>query len=182
MVYRIRHFVCCTVLFALCVNMFGYAVSHYMVKKWSKVSVRKYLSQHTPKETFTFRIMDEKVLDMPDAVLIEDHEIMVGNEMYDIFSTKQDKNGVKTVLCVLDKEEMSLRAVCYEVFNNASEKTLPIKSRHTSLMKTIIKDAQLPIYTYIYSRIYSLVYYADIPAFPLSTEPPIFSPPPEPYL
>jgi len=162
--------------------MFGYAVSHYMVKKWSKVSVRKYLSQHTPKETFTFRIMDEKVLDIPDAVLIEDHEIMVGNEMYDIFSTKQDKNGVKTVLCVLDKEEMSLRAVCYEVFNNASEKTLPIKSRHTSLMKTIIKDAQLPIYTYIYSRIYSLVYYADIPAYLLSTEPPIFSPPPEPYL
>ena len=180
-VYKMRHILCCTIIFALCANMFGYAVSDYIVKKWSKASVRSYLTRYTPKVTFTFHIKDQKVLGNPTANLIEDHEIMIGSDMYDIISSHEGSGGIKTVLCILDKEEMSLRDVCYKVFHNAPEKSLPFKSRHTSLMKTVIKDGQLPIYTFVFSHIISFVQYAEVTANMLSIKPPIFSPPPELY-
>lgn len=167
------------IVFTLCVNMFGFAASHYIIKKWSKASVREYLKHHKPQETFTFRIQDEKVLDRADAILIEDHEIQVGNDMYDIISGFENSEGIKTVRCILDTEEMSLRAVCYEVFNTSSEDKLPIKKRHTSLMKTIIKDAQLPFAYSIPLYFYSIGYYAEISAEFLSIIPPVHSPPPE---
>lgn len=176
-----RHILCCTIICALCANMFGYAVSHYIVKKWSKASVRDYLKRYTPKQTFTFHIKNGKVLDNPSANLVEDHEIMIGLDMYDIISTDDESGGIKTVHCILDKEEMKLRDVCFKVFQNTPENSLPFKSRHTSLMKTVIKDGQLPIYTFIFSNIISCVLYAEISANLLSIKPPIFSPPPEMY-
>lgn len=161
--------------------MFGYAVSHYIVKKWSKASVRDYLTRYTPKQTFTFQIKDGKVLDNPSANLVEDHEIMIGLDMYDIISTDDESGGIKTVHCILDKEEMKLRDVCYKVFHNTTEKSLPFKSQHTTLMKTVIKDGQLPIYRFIFSQIISRILYAEVSASLLSIDPPIFSPPPELY-
>lgn len=178
--FRYRYGIATLLMMTLLINSTGYAIAHSMVKRWSKASVRAYLLCHKPDTFFEFTLDNHSVVGYDNAeYLEEEQEIRIGEEMYDIFSSRLEQNGTYTVRCVHDRQEKMLRSVCYAVFQSHDSK-LPIKNQHRALVHHIIKDSQPPDkddYKHILDD--CVTHYVGYPLTAYSVTLPIYSPPPE---
>ena len=178
--YRCRYAIATVLMMTLLINASGYAIAHTMVKRWSKASVRAYLLCHQPDTFFEFTLDKQRVMGYDNAeYLEEEQEIRIGEEMYDIFSSRLEKNGTYRVRCIHDRQEKMLRSVCYAVFQSHDTK-LPIKNQHRALVHHIIKDSPSPNEDdndYIFDC--SATQYVRYPLTVYSVTLPMYSPPPE---
>jgi len=178
--YRGRYVITAVLMMTLLINASGYAIAHSLVKRWSKASVRAYLLCHQPDTFFEFTLDNEKVVGYDDAEYIEEEkEIRIGEEMYDIFSSRWDENGTYIVRCIHDRQEKMLRSVCYAVFQSHDTK-LPIKNQHRTIVNHIIKDSPQPNEDdndYIFDC--SATQYVGYSLTEYSVTLTVFSPPPE---
>ncbi|MBK7988345.1 MAG: hypothetical protein IPK11_15955 [Ignavibacteria bacterium] len=92
--FRYRYGIATLLMMTLLINSTGYAIAHSMVKRWSKASVRAYLLCHKPDTFFEFTLDNHSVVGYDNAeYLEEEQEIRIGEEMYDIFSSRLEQNG-----------------------------------------------------------------------------------------